>query len=250
MSKISFVLLVVTTALAAIILWLEFEQRAAILRHSEEVSLLRLSVAQLEERLKRPEVPEQPTRRMAASQAAQASSDLRRYEVAIGNSPTMGTDSADIDVVAFSDFECPYCRRVAPTLETLFNDYGGKVRIVFKHYPLTRIHPNAKRAHIASEASHRQGRFWEFHDRIFSNPADLSAETLRQYAVELGLDIALYDRDIASVDVTQAVDRDISDAQSLGVRGTPAFIINGVYVSGARSLGSFKQIIDQELSRQ
>jgi len=170
----------------------------------------------------------------------------REYAVEIGESPIRGARGAKVTIVEWSDFQCPFCNRVGPTLQQIEQEYGDSVRIVFKHLPLD-IHPDAKAAHAAAEAAHRQGKFWAMHDRIFANQRDLRVETLAGYAKEIGLDMGRYERDVASRDVQARIEADLEQAQKLGVTGTPAFFINGRNLSGAQPFPNFKRMIDEAL---
>ncbi len=122
------------------------------------------------------------------------------------------------------------------------------MQIVFKHLPL-RMHSKAPAAHAASEAAHRQGKFWEMHDQIFANQRALSPEKYVEYAKEIGLDVEKFKRDVVSAEVKKRVDADAKQASSLGVTGTPGFFINGRFLSGARPFASFKVLIDEELAK-
>ena len=172
----------------------------------------------------------------------------KRHTVDIGSAPIRGNQDAPITIVAFSDFQCPFCSRVNPTLAQINDAYKGKVKVAFKHLPL-RIHPDAPAAHAAAESAHRQGKFWEMHDKIFANQREIKPEKLREHAKELGLDLAKYDKDVASPDVKKRVDGDMQEAEKLGVSGTPAFFINGRYLSGAQPFENFKKLIDEELAK-
>ena len=190
----------------------------------------------------------------AARPAAPAARPPRRgpdpekvYAVNVKGSPARGPERANVTIVEFSDFQCPFCARVGPTLDRIHQEYGDKVRIVFKHLPLS-IHPKAPAAHAAAEAAHRQGKFWEMHDKIFKGQRALSEESYVQWAGELGLDIDRFKRDLASSDVKGAVDRDSREASALGVTGTPGFFINGKFMSGAQPFSSFKTAIDAALA--
>ena len=112
------------------------------------------------------------------------------------DSPFFARNGAKVTIVAFSDFQCPFCGRVNPTLAKLLETYPGKVRVAFKHMPL-RIHPDAPAAHAAAEAAGRQGKFWEMYDKIFANQRELAPEKFKQYATELNLDAALFEKDSA-----------------------------------------------------
>jgi protein-disulfide isomerase len=125
--------------------------------------------------------------------------------------------------------------------------YGDQVRIVFKHQVLA-THPKAPAAHAAAEAAHRQGRFWEMHDRIFANQREMSPEKYEEYAAEIGLDLEQYKRDIVSQEVKSRIDADTREAEKVGNRGTPGFFINGRLLRGAKPFESFKTIIDEELA--
>jgi len=172
----------------------------------------------------------------------------RRYTVDTKGSPSRGPENAKVAVVEFSDFQCPYCARVTPTLKQIESTYGDDVRVVFKHLPL-QMHSKAPAAHAASIAAQRQGKFWEMHDRIFGNQREMSPEKYEEYAAELGLDVDQFKRDAASPEIKRKIDADLKEATRLGVTSTPGFFINGRYLSGARPFDSFKELIDAELGR-
>jgi len=170
------------------------------------------------------------------------------YDIEVGDAPIRGSKSAKVTIVEWADFQCPFCVRVNPTLEQIAKEYGDKVRFAFKHLPLS-MHAKARAAHTASEAAHRQGKFWEMHDRIFAKPRDLSPETYLRYAKEMGLDIDQYNSDLASSSVRKLIDSDLDVARKLGVSGTPSFFINGRFLSGAQPYASFASVIDRELAK-
>jgi len=121
------------------------------------------------------------------------------------------------------------------------------VRIVFKHMPLSN-HSKAPAAHAAAEAAHRQGKFWEMHDKIFEDQRGMSPEKYLEYAAELSLDVEQFKKDIVSAEVKSRIDADSKDAQKVGATGTPAFFVNGRFLSGAKPFEAFKEIIDKELA--
>ena len=123
------------------------------------------------------------------------------------------------------------------------------MQIVFKHLPLS-IHSKALDAHLASEAAHQQGKFWEMHDLIFENQREMSADKYVEYAGTIGMDVDQYKKDVAAAKVKAIVDGDASAAAKLGVTGTPAFFINGRYLSGAQPFSAFKALIDEELKKK
>jgi protein-disulfide isomerase len=172
----------------------------------------------------------------------------REYKIALGDAPIRGGDDAVVTIVEWSDFQCPFCNRVSPTLAKIHEEYGDQVRVVFKHMPLS-IHPQAAAAHEASEAAHRQGKFWEMHDRIFENQRDLSVATLEGYATSMGLDMDKFRSDMKADDVAKRIDADLKQASQLGVTGTPSFFINGKFLSGAQPFANFKRVIDDALEK-
>jgi protein-disulfide isomerase len=126
--------------------------------------------------------------------------------------------------------------------------YGDKVRIVWKHYPLD-IHKDAPFAHIASVAAAQQGKFWPLHDKLFANQPKIQHDFVLQYAREAGLDMKKFNEDLYSPAMKATVDADVAEAKSLGVTGTPAFFVNGRYLSGAKPFEDFAQVINAELTR-
>ena len=188
--------------------------------------------------------------RAAQQQAApqRGPDPARRYTVETDGSPARGPEDAKVTIVELSDFQCPFCNRVKPTLNQLLGDYPDDVQIVFKHMPLD-FHTKAPAAHAASEAAHKQGKFWEMHDKIFANQAEMAPEKYEQYAAEIGLDLERFKKDAASAEIKQRVDADKKEAASLGVTGTPSFFINGRFLSGAQPADAFKRLIDEELGR-
>ena len=230
------------TLVAALILGVAIVAGALLIRIS--VDNAAREVAGLKEALVQgPQAP-------SPSQAAQPGrpDPGRRYSVNTQGSPSKGKADAKLAIVAFSDFQCPFCRRVNPTLEQIQKEYGDKVRIVFKHLPLE-MHAKAPAAHAAAEAAHQQGKFWEMHDLIFSNQEAMSPEKYVEYAKQLHLDLARFERDVASGQVKGRIDADSQEAERLGVSGTPAFFVNGRFLSGAQPFPAFKELIDQELGR-
>ena len=148
---------------------------------------------------------------------------------------------------ACNAFECAR-RAIHPTLLRLLEEYPETVRLVFKHNPLS-IHPDAALAHRASLAADRQERFWEMHDKIFATSRDLSRSTLIEHARDLDLDVAQFTRDLDSEELIALLDREVAEANRLGVTGTPTFFINGRIVSGAQPYENFTALIERELAR-
>jgi protein-disulfide isomerase len=166
--------------------------------------------------------------------------------VNLAKAPVRGASDAPVTFVEFSDFQCPYCGQAAPMMTQLMAAYPGKIKWIFKHFPLP-IHPDAPLAHQAALAAEAQGKFWEMHDKIFANQRSLKKETYIGYAKELGLDVARFEKDLDSGKYKPALMADLADGQKVGIRGTPTFFINGKRVVGALPIDAFKQIMDQEL---
>jgi len=199
-------------------------------------------IAALEQRAQAPVRVENP--RAAAVAPAQPA---RKIEVKVEGAPTQGPADAPVMLVEFSDFQCPFCARVNPTLTQLKEEYGDQVRFVFKHFPLS-IHPQAMAAHKASVAAAEQGKFWEMHDRIFANQRALDRATLVGYATDMDLDVAAFETALDSPEVQSRIDADMADGRDAGVRGTPAFVINGKLISGAQPYTAFKAEVDRALA--
>jgi protein-disulfide isomerase len=229
---------------AALIIGLSLVGSALILRSS--IVDATQEVAALTEALASGRLAANPPSRPSARPSQPEPS--RRYSVDTKGSPSKGNPRAKLAIVEFSDFQCPYCARVIPTLKQIEDEYGGKVRIVFKHLPLSN-HSKAPDAHAAAEAAHRQGRFWEMHDLIFANQRTMSPERYLEYAEQIGLDIARFNEDLASAQVQAKIASDTAEAERLMVNGTPGFFVNGRFLSGAQPFSAFKKLIDEELGR-
>ncbi|HEY6333742.1 MAG TPA: thioredoxin domain-containing protein, partial [Blastocatellia bacterium] len=161
--------------------------------------------------------------------------------------PSIGPKEAPVTVVEFSDFQCPYCRESRTTLEQLVKDYGTKIRVVFKQLPLP-VHPFALKAAEASLCADAQGKFWPYHDRLFS-AEDLSDATLRSYAGSVGLNSQDFDKCMASPLIAEIVRKDVDEARRIDVHATPGFVINGRVLSGSVELSALRQEIDLQLKR-
>ncbi len=172
-----------------------------------------------------------------------------REKVEIAGAPTKGPANAPVTIIEFSDFQCPYCSRVAPTLHEVVAKYGDKVRFAFRQFPLS-FHPFAQKAAEASLCANEQGKFWEMHDAMFGNQQELGVDQLKARAAGMGLNADQFNQCLDSSKYAQKVAEDIADGQKVGVSGTPATFINGRMVSGAAGLQDFTNIIDDELTRE
>jgi protein-disulfide isomerase len=171
-----------------------------------------------------------------------------RVDIATEGFPTRGPANAPVTVVEFSDFECPFCGRVAPTIEKLKQTYGDKVRLVFRQFPLP-MHPHAAKAAEASLCARDQSKFWEMHDAMFGDQHSLSVDQLKAKAKSIGLDTAQFDQCLDNGKYADAVKSDIKAGVIAGVSGTPAVFINGRFISGAQPYETFTKIIDEELAK-
>ena len=164
------------------------------------------------------------------------------------NDPAFGSRNATVEIVEFSDFQCPFCQRLNGTLEQLKADYGDDVRLVFKDYPLPN-HAQAFKAAEAGNCAHEQGKFWELHDVMFSSQSELEVADLKRHAGELGLDQASFDTCLDSGRFAAAVSADLRLGQGVGVSSTPTVFINGRAVMGAAPYDVFAEIVQDEIDR-
>jgi protein-disulfide isomerase len=170
-----------------------------------------------------------------------------RQVVDPGNSYWLGGRDARVEVVVFSDLQCPYCGKLAGTLKELLDLYGPRLRVHFKHMPLA-FHKDAFQAAEALMAAGAQGKFWPMHDKLFAGQRALAREDLERYAQELGLDVYRFRAELDQGTYKAEIEADQAQAAKLGVRGTPTTFVNGWLVSGALSLQQLKEIIERELS--
>lgn len=184
--------------------------------------------------------------RPAAAPRPSGPDPARAYNLPVGQSPIKGPADAPITIVEFSDYQCPFCARSEPLVHQALSAYPTQAKLVFKHLPLVSIHPQAMPAALAAVAAQRQGKFWEMHEKLFANQRELGPEQLKQYAREIGLDMARFEADLQSDEVKAVVQDDMQLAQRVGVRGTPTIFVNGKLLQN-RSLEGFKQIIEPAL---
>lgn len=162
--------------------------------------------------------------------------------------PVLGDEAADVTIVAFSDYQCPYCHRAQSTVEELLDQYQGRVKLVHMDFPLN-IHPGAIPAARAARCAGEQDRFWEYHRNLLSELTDFSKEDLMRRAKALGLDEQPFESCLASDRYDAVIDAGFDEGQQLGVSATPTFFINGRRIQGAVPLEQFAEIIDEELAR-
>lgn len=175
--------------------------------------------------------------------------------VSEGGRHTFGPDDALVTVVEFSDFQCPACRAAAPQVDALKAQYPEQVQIIYRHFPLDQIHPNARLAAVASEVAAESELFWEYHDLLFENQPTWSAITERtdlveafaSYAEELEIDKAAFLERIEASELAQHVETDRQLGNSVGVDGTPTFFVNGVRTTAPQLLPTVESILAENV---
>ena len=172
---------------------------------------------------------------------------MRTQVAAVG--PAKGPATAPVTIVEFSDFECPFCARLIPTLDQVTAKYGDKVRVVFRQFPLA-MHAKAQKAAEASLCANDQGKFWEMHDAMFQNQQALAVDALKAKAAELGLNAEAFNSCLDSNKYATQVATDMKEGSAAGVSGTPALFVNGRFISGAVPLEQITEVIDDELRRK
>ena len=185
-----------------------------------------------------------------AAAAATSAPQYIRYKIPTDGYPSLGPADAPITLVEFADFQCPYCRQwEQQTYKPLLEAYPGKIRFVYRDFPLTQIHPNAMPAAEAAQCANEQGKFWDFHDKLFGGE-NLGDDVYRQYAQDLGLDVTKFSDCVTSHKYAKNIQADSDFASNLGINSTPTFFVNGLAIVGAQPLGAFTSVIDKELAGQ
>ena len=169
------------------------------------------------------------------------------YRITVDGRPSLGPDDALVTVVEFSDFQCPFCARLRPVVDTLV-ERNPDVRVVFRNLPLPK-HARARMAARAALAAHRQGKFWEMHDEFFEHQGDLPQMDFAGLADELGLDVEQFARDLADPALIQMVEDDEKLAKHFNVTSTPSMFVNGRYMRGAQPVSAYQDVIDEERTK-
>jgi protein-disulfide isomerase len=172
-----------------------------------------------------------------------------RYDVSGDRGFSRGSKDAPVTIVEFSDFQCPFCKTATTTIKQVLDKYPGKVRLVFRDYPLVSLHPQAPKAHEAARCAADQAKFWEYHDVLFERSPKLSVPELKRYAQDLKLDATAFAQCLDSGKYTAEVDKDFQEGASLGLTGTPSFFINGKQIVGAQPFAAFQKVVDGELAK-
>lgn len=170
-----------------------------------------------------------------------------RIEVAIDGKPVRGSKDAPVKVVEFADYQCPYCRQLEPQLERLRKEYGDKVAIVFKDFPLPN-HNHANEMAEAADCAGSQGKFWEYHDFLYNDLKEFDKAKLQEQAKALKLNEGEFDKCVASSAYAAAIQKDTNEGTQLGISGTPTVFVNGRYVTGAAKYETLRDMVEQELA--
>lgn len=191
-------------------------------------------------------------RTVAAQPAAQqqaAAPTYRRYDIPTAGSYSLGPEDAPITIVEFSDYQCPFCVRWHEQVyNQLMAAYPGKIRFVYRHLPLTSIHPEAMPAAEAAMCAGEQNAYWQYHDRLFENQESLGEALYVQLATDLGLNLEAFNNCRETHKYQAQIQADMDFAVGLGVQSTPTFFINGLAMVGAQPLTTFTQLIEKELN--
>jgi protein-disulfide isomerase len=187
--------------------------------------------------------------RQASAAPRKGPDPTKTYDLPAGTSPSRGKKDAPVTVLHYTDFQCPVCKRVAPTLDQLAAAYPESVRIVYKMHPL-RIHNQATIAAEAFLAANAQGKFLEMHDKLFERQASLSRETILAIAKEIGLDVPRFTNDLDTHAYLAVIEQETKEVVAIGSTATPTSFINGRFVVGAQPLDVFKKMVDEELAKK
>lgn len=166
-----------------------------------------------------------------------------------------GNASSTVVIMEYSDFQCPACRSYYPVVREVMAEFGDRVALVYRHFPLIGIHPNAELAARAAEAASRQGKFWEMHDLLFEKQNEWAsvanvAPMFESYATLIGLSVEQFKTDFVSKEVKDFVRAQRAHAVKAGLQGTPSFFINGKQIQNPSSVLLFKEIIKNALTPQ
>jgi protein-disulfide isomerase len=176
--------------------------------------------------------------------------EVQRVDVNITGAPSKGPANAPVTLVEFSDFHCPFCKQIEDnnTLTQLLSKYGDQLKMVWIDYPIDQLHPQARQAHEAARCAGDQGKFWEYHNSLYTG-APKAGDQLKAAAQQVGLDIPTFDACLSSGKHQATVQKDVDQGKRLGLTGTPTFFVNGRPLIGAQPLDAFTRVIDDEVAR-
>ncbi len=166
-----------------------------------------------------------------------------QFNIVHGTNP-----NATVTFIEFGDFECPSCKDNEPAIKQMLATYGNKINFVFKHFPISDIHPDAERAGEASECARDQGKFWEYHDKLYDNQDKLGGDNLLKYAQDIGMDGQAFAECLQNGHKDAIVQQELVEGIRAGVRGTPTFFINGKKLEGIHTFDELKNAVDSELN--
>jgi protein-disulfide isomerase len=169
-------------------------------------------------------------------------------DVTTEGEPSLGPANAPVTIIEFSDFQCPYCRQAQGTLKQLMAAYEGKIKLVFRDFPLRSIHPQAQKAAEAAQCAAEQQKFWPYHDKLFAS-TNFQMDDLKKLAQELELNMEQFTSCLDSSKHAAGIDADMQAGQQAGVNATPTFFVNGYPLSGAASYERFKELVDAALEQ-
>jgi len=169
-----------------------------------------------------------------------------RIQVDVADAPSKGNPKAPIQIIEFSEFQCPFCKKARPVVQQIMDTYKDKVFYAFRDFPLS-FHKQARKASVAAHCAGEQGKYWEYNTLLFENQGEQDPDNLKKFAKDMGLNDKKFASCLESDKYEKLIDRNIADGSKAGVSGTPAYFINGIFVSGAQPFEKFKDIIDEEL---
>lgn len=240
---------VIMAAIAAAVLACPGASQAGV---EEDIAALRKELAEVKKELAEIKSMLQRARRPRKSVKGPA-------KVGVAGKPSQGSQNAPVTMVEFSDYQCPYCKRYISTVfPTIKKDYidTGKVKYVFRDFPIPTLHPQAIKAHEAAHCAGEQNQYWEMHDILFENSKDFSLAALKRYAQDVGLNADKFNDCLQTGRYARRVEKEITDGRKVGVSGTPSFVIGpsgsgetitGAVVIGAQPPATFKQVIENAL---
>jgi len=174
--------------------------------------------------------------------------DLPRIDVSADDDPSIGPKDAPVTIIQFAEYQCPYCGQARESIDRVMKEYDGKVRFVFRDFPLN-FHDRAIPAAVAANCAARQDKYWKIHDTFMSNQRALEEADLLRAAKDAGLNMDAWQKCRTEVVMEEEIQKDLADGVAVGVSGTPAFFVNGIMLSGAQPFQKFKVIIDRELQK-
>jgi len=249
--KLKVVVWATTAAIgAALLLWPSSSQAGV----EEEIAKLRKELAEIKK-----DVAEIKSILILQGRSRARRPSRVTAEVSVSGKPILGREDAPVTMVEFSDYQCPFCKRhfltVLPIIKKEYID-TGKVRYVFRDFPIASLHPQAKKGHEAAYCAREQNKYWEMHDTLFENSKDFSVPALKRYAQGIGLDGDRFNNCLQSRKYASRIEKEIAEGTKAGVRGTPSFFIGpsgsggkitGTIVRGAQPLARFRRVIENVL---